>query len=105
MTSLKDKIITALKESGMLDEKKLNDLLQKGEGSETELIRHLLDGEIIQEDDLLNLLSHELEIPPIDIARVKLEKKFMDLIPEKVIRQHNLIPLSKIGKYGMFQSL
>ncbi|MBD3426186.1 MAG: type II secretion system protein GspE [Candidatus Omnitrophica bacterium] len=97
--TIREKIIDALKESGLIEQKKLDSLIKEsGQGGERDIVKKLISGEIIDEDHLLPLLSQALGIPSIDMSRVNLDKESMSLIPEKVMRRHGFIPISRIGK-------
>ncbi|MGB2600475.1 MAG: GspE/PulE family protein [Candidatus Omnitrophota bacterium] len=97
--SIRDKILTALKESGLVDQKKLTSLLKEGrQGGDKDIVKRLVDGDIVSDEHLLPLLSVALGIPPIDMSRVNLDKDAMSLIPEKLMRRHVFIPISRIGK-------
>ena len=97
--SIREKIISALRESEFVDKKRLEAFIKESRpGGEGDIIKRLIDGELIPEDQLLVLLSRELGIPPIDMSRVTLDKEAMGLIPEKVMKRHIFAPISHIGK-------
>ncbi|MFC1548940.1 GspE/PulE family protein [Candidatus Omnitrophota bacterium] len=97
--SIRERIIRALKESDLVDKKHLDAFLKEGrQGEEKDVIKRLLEGELMPEEQLLVIMSQELGIPPIDISRITLDKEAMSLIPEKVIKRHIFAPISHIGK-------
>ncbi len=51
----------------------------------------------ITERDLLIILSRELNVPPIDLSKYKIDPKVAQLVPEKIAKQYELVPLSKMG--------
>ena len=51
----------------------------------------------VSEKDLLSLLGQELDIPPIDLSRFKIDPQIAKLIPERIARQYHVIPISQIG--------
>lgn len=96
--TLREKILTVLRESGLADEKKLEGvLLQAKKKNEAVSIKMLSESGIVSEEDLLRVLSRELGIPPIDTSRVVLDPKVMELVPEKIAKRYSVVPLSKIG--------
>ncbi|MFH1309202.1 MAG: GspE/PulE family protein [Candidatus Omnitrophota bacterium] len=97
--SLKDKILNALKEDGLIDEKRLNDLsAEVSAKNESEVIKMFTETDLILDMDFLTILSRELNIPPLDISRLTFNEQSMGLIPERLIRRYSIVPLSKIGK-------
>lgn len=96
--SLRDKILSALKESGIVDEKRLEDIAKNAKKkNEAVNINTLLESGIVSEEDIMNILSRELDVPPIDMSRVTVDPEVMKLIPEKLARRHTVIPLSRVG--------
>ena len=93
--SIQSRIVNALLESKLIDESALKAIL--GKEKEKDVIRKLADSDAISEEDLLVVMSLELDIPPIDLARVKLDPKLIDLIPEKIAERYNVAIISRIG--------
>jgi type IV pilus assembly protein PilB len=97
--SIKDRVLDALRQSGLADEKKMADLIRQAELKQEAIgIRVIAESGVVSEEDLLRIISMELRIPPIDLSRVVLDEKLLRSIPEKLIRRHHVIPLSRIGK-------
>jgi len=53
----------------------------------------------VTQQDVVMILSNELNIPPINLARYKIDFAVIDLIPERIAKQYLLIPISKIGNH------
>ncbi len=98
--TIRDKIIDAILERKLVDGDRLKVILDEGrKDRESNVIRKLMDSDMISDRDLLIVLSQELNIPPIDMTRVALDPKMMELLPEKLVRRHNVVPLSRIGDH------
>ena len=69
--------------------------IQKRSGGS--LGRILVDQGFITNKALMVAVSEQLDIPPIDLSKYKIDKELLKLIPEKVARQYSVLPLSKIG--------
>lgn len=69
-------------------------LLQKEKGGRLSEILIALG--FVNERDLKIALSKSLEIPPINLDRIKVDKTILALIPERVARFYQVVPLSKI---------
>src|SRR5262245_39170237 len=57
----------------------------------------LVERQLISEKELMILLVRELHIPSIDLSKYKFDPNLKSIIPEKIARQHNIIPISKLG--------
>jgi type IV pilus assembly protein PilB len=57
----------------------------------------LVDQGYISQKSLVAAVSAQLDIPPINISKYKIDKEILKFIPEKVARQYFVLPLSRIG--------
>jgi len=94
---LKDKVLEALKARPGFDEKKfeLALKLQKEKGGNLSGI--LVESGVISQKELMLIFSKQLNIPPINLNRYRIDPALLQLFPEKTMRDHKVIPLSKIG--------
>ncbi|MCX5699358.1 MAG: GspE/PulE family protein [Candidatus Omnitrophica bacterium] len=69
--------------------------LQKEKG--VPLRRVLVDEGIITEEVLLSLFSEQLYMPTLRLAKFRFDAEVINLIPERMAKLYNTIPLSKIG--------
>jgi type IV pilus assembly protein PilB len=69
--------------------------LQKEKG--IPLRRVLVESGIITEDVLLSLFSEQLYLPTLRLAKFRFDTDIVNLIPERMAKLYNTIPLSKIG--------
>ncbi len=75
-------------EEALLEEKKTGAPMRK----------ILLKLGIISEEDMVNFISDQLNIPKIELSNYLIDSKVIDLIPEDLARKYQLIPILKIGK-------
>jgi len=94
----KEKLIEALKESKLLNEKQLKKALDISKKKGGNLGAILIEQDLIKEKDLAFLLSSSLNLPVLNLSRFKIDSEIIKLIPEKLARQYNLIPVSLMGK-------
>jgi len=94
---LKDKILEALKTQHGFDEKKFEEALNLQKERGGSLSRILVESGLISEKELMLILSRQLNVPPINLRRYKLDPSLLQLFPEKIVRGHKIVPLSKIG--------
>lgn len=95
--TVKERLVEVLIESSLIKEKDLETALalQKKQGGG--LGKILVKQGLISEKDLLIVLSQQLNIPPIDLSKYKINPRIAKLIPERLARRYWLIPMSKIG--------
>jgi len=96
--SLKDKLIEALKSSNLVKEEELNRAIEVHKTRGGTLGRILVEEGAITQKDLLVVLSRQLNIPPINLSRYKVNPEVIKLIPEKIARRYKLCPISTIGE-------
>jgi len=95
--TFRERLTSLLLKSNLVDKKKLENALsiQKKEGGALSQI--LVREGWISEKELLSLLGQELDIPPIDLSRFKIDPEIARMVPERIARQYHLIPISRIG--------
>ncbi len=98
MESTRDKIFKAIRQLPNINPSDLDALMRADRGKDGSLIKTLIKQGFISEQDLLVLLIRELRIPSIDLNKYRLEERLKELIPEKVARQYNVVPLSSFGE-------
>lgn len=95
--SLKDRLIQALIDNKLISEKDLvrATSLQVKEGGS--LAKIMVKEGILKEKDILSIMSKELNIPPINLSRYKIEKECAGLISERMARHYRLLPICRLG--------
>lgn len=95
--SLKDKLTDILIKGNLLKKKDLEKALETQKKSGGSLGKILIEQGAISQKNLVVAMSSQLDIPPIDLTKYKIDKELVKIIPEKIARQYTLLPLSKIG--------
>ena len=95
--SLKDRLMDILIKGNLLTKKDLDKALEIQKKSGGSLGKILVDQGLVSQKNLVVAMSSQMDIPPIDLAKYKIDKDLLKLIPEKVARQYVLLPLSKLG--------
>ncbi|MFA6216304.1 MAG: ATPase, T2SS/T4P/T4SS family [Candidatus Omnitrophota bacterium] len=98
MQTLKDTIIDVLIKGKHLTQEQLEKAVLIQKQKHVSLRRVLVENGFISEENLLSLLSTQLYIPTIHLAKYKVDVEIIKLIPEHIARQYNVIPLSQIGR-------
>jgi type IV pilus assembly protein PilB len=98
MTTLSDRIIEMLKKSGQISEEELRKAVEACKKEEkTKLSQVLVQKNLITEKELFSLISLELKIPFLNLARYRVSSEMAQILPEKLARKHKVVPISKIG--------
>ncbi len=96
--TLKNRIINALVKSLNIKKKDINDAVKLQEAQGISFDRALIEQGLMNEDDLLEAIVKELQIPFIRLKKYKIDPALQAFIPEHIARQYHIIPLSKLGE-------
>ncbi len=97
METTRERILKAIKALPNIDHGALDTVLFSKEDRRSGLIRKLLDQKIVPEQELLVILVKELKIPSIDLSKYRIDEKLKSIIPEKVARQYDVVPISSFA--------
>ncbi|MFH0918347.1 MAG: type II secretion system protein GspE, partial [Candidatus Omnitrophota bacterium] len=97
MHSLKENIIAILLKSRQITKAQLERALSLQKEKGVPLRRVLVEEGIITEEILLSLFSEQLYMPTLRLAKFRFDSEVINLIPERMAKLYNTIPLSKIG--------
>ncbi|MEK7868108.1 MAG: ATPase, T2SS/T4P/T4SS family, partial [Candidatus Omnitrophota bacterium] len=97
MYSLKERLMELLINNKVISRSQLDNALkiQKEKGGSLKTI--LVQSGFITEKDLMAVLSQGLGIPPISLARFKIDPELLKLIPRDVANKYQIMPVSKVG--------
>ncbi len=97
-SSIQNRIIDALAKSGLVEKDRLQAILSESRaGADSDIIKRIIDSRVVSDRDMLCILSRELDIPPIDLSRVKIDKQVREAVPEKIAKKYNVVPVSRLG--------
>ena len=94
VASLKERLTTLLVQSHLLTQEKLENALKIQKEKKERIGDILVDLGYISRDNLLEVLSTELNIPAIHLSRYKISPEVLKLIPKKAAEHYCLIPIS-----------
>ena len=95
--SLKEKILKIFIDKHLLKEADLEKALKAQREKGGSLSDILVELGLISRDDLMVALSQELDIPPINLSRYKIDPNVIKLIPKKIAKRYRMIPISKMN--------
>jgi type IV pilus assembly protein PilB len=82
-----------LLDNGLLTPEQLDAALSEQKRQRKPLGQVLLSQGLVDEKALAGVLSEHFRVPQIDLARARVEKDALALIPESYARQHTILPL------------
>ena len=97
MSSFKQRIADILISQKAATKEQLDELVSESSRNGKSFARLLIERRIIAEAELTELLSKELGLPMISLAKYRIDPAVAKLVPERLARQYNLIALAKFG--------
>jgi len=95
--SLKEKILKIFVDNQLIKQDDLEKALKVHREKGGSLSDILVELGYVSKSDLMVALSHELGIPPINLTRYKVDPNVIKLIPKKIAKRYQIIPISKMG--------
>ncbi|MEA3305249.1 MAG: ATPase, T2SS/T4P/T4SS family, partial [Candidatus Omnitrophota bacterium] len=95
--SLKERLNKILLEKKLITSDKLKEALNTQKDKGGKLSDILINSGLIDGKDLMIVLSEELSIPPINLSRYKIDPSVIKMVPRKLARHYQVVPISKIG--------
>ncbi len=86
-----------LVQDGLLDEGTAQEAYEKAESKKIPLVRYLVENNILDSISIANAASQEFGIPLFDINAMDLEQCVHNLVDQKLIQKHSVLPLYKRG--------
>jgi len=95
--SLKERLREILIGSNLVTKADLDKAIQIQKEKGGKISEILVKQGTISEKELMLVLSEQLDTPPMDLSKFKIDPEMIKAIPERVARYYQLIPISKIG--------
>jgi type IV pilus assembly protein PilB len=97
MKSFGERIADILIEDGLLENAQLEEILEIQKTQGGRLLKLLLDKKYVTEQDMMISMGRCLGTPPINLARMRITKEVLDLVPKDIAKNHQLIPVARLG--------
>jgi len=95
--SIRKRLNKALIKKGVITEPNLKKALEIQKLRGGKLSDILVKHGYVDKKLLMSVISEELGVPPIDLSRYKIEPALIKLIPKKIAKHYQIVPISKIG--------
>jgi type IV pilus assembly protein PilB len=89
---------TILAKRGLVPQQQVDDALARAEQDKKSLTEVLVGGGQASENAIIGCVAEELNLPPIDLNKVEVDKEALELIPEDLANYYQVLPIAKIGK-------
>lgn len=97
MSTLKERIQSILLREKLICPDDFKRALEEQKVSGGALSKILVDKKLIDEDQLAFLLSEGLQLPIINIARLKIDPSVATMLPIETLRKYQILPVSRLG--------
>ena len=81
-------------EAGHVGEKELDIALNEQKKRGKRIGQVLIELGYLTEDKLLPILGKQLKVPFVDLSKTEINPEVLKMVPEKICRKHNLVPIS-----------
>lgn len=82
-------------EQKILDEKSLQAALVEIKESQSSLEQYLLDKHLVTEEMIYQAVATELKLPFINLEKIKIDEKILNLLPESIATKHGVVAFEK----------
>ena len=82
----------------LLDEPAAIKALEQSRKENLPLVAYLVDNKLVRDKDIARLASRSFNLPLLDIEALEVDKSVVQLVEEKLLRQHFALPLYKRGR-------
>jgi type IV pilus assembly protein PilB len=92
-----ERIAEVLIEDGILSPAQLEEVMEIQKKQGGRLLKLLVDKEFVTEQDMIIGMGRCLNVPPINLARLRIPEEVMDLVPKELARSRKVAPVCKLG--------
>ncbi len=99
MFSLKERLRELLIDTQVIKEEDFRRALEEHKQFGGEFSKILVKRNLIQEDQLTLILSEGLDLPPVDITRLKINPEILRSFPQELALKYQVIPIARTGDH------
>lgn len=93
----KEKLAELLVEEKRVTADKMRELNALSRTQRKTIFQLIMENEIMREDDIIDFLSHKLQVPMLNLQSLRVPKDLIKSIPKKIVDRYQILPLSRIG--------
>lgn len=91
------KVLNILTRHEILGESQKEEIIEIAGKSDQTVDQVLIDNEYIDEESYIGCIASSVNLPPVNLKKVKPDITFKDEIPEDIVQYHNVFPISRVG--------
>ena len=95
MLTTTNRIYDLLAATGLIDESRLQDILNQARDNGMPVCRAILENSEVKEEELLEQLSGPINLPFQRLKEIEIEEEILSRLPTKAIFQYNIVPLDE----------
>ncbi len=99
MSSFKQRLADILVAQKLATREQLSPLLEESSAKGKNFARLVLESKLVNESVLSELLAQSLGLPLISVLKYRMDPEVARLIPERLARQYQVVPLAKLGDH------
>ncbi len=85
-------------DAGLIKESQFDKVLKEAQKKDKKIEELLVEKNLIPQEDLIRLEAYILGIPFVNLEKEKVDPKVLEIIPEPIVRSHNIVAFRKKGK-------
>lgn len=87
-----------LVEKGLIDLSQLEEARREKKSKGSHLTSVLVEKNFVSDEDVVNILSEEYNLPIIDLSKFEIDPDLIKLVPRRICEKHRVIPIQKAGR-------
>lgn len=92
-----ERIADAMIEDGLLTQAQVDELLVKQKKEGKRFLNLIIDEKLVTDQDMVVCMGRVLNTPPVNLARVGVDKDLADLVPKEMATNHKVVPVARLG--------
>src|SRR6195952_991900 len=95
--SFGERIADVLIEDGLLLPSQLAEAMEVQKKQGGRLLKLLTDNQYVTEQDMVISMGRCLDVPPVNLSKIRVPEEVQDLVPKDMARQYKLPPVCRLG--------
>jgi type IV pilus assembly protein PilB len=91
----KNPVIEALLKASRLTNEQLKQAEIESQSTNENIEQVVVSMGLLKEDEIGTLLENYFRVPYVDLAKLKIEQEILNLVPENIIKEYDVIPIAK----------
>ena len=93
----REKLAERLAEKGKVQAAQIKSFVETARKEKKSVFQVLVEKEVMKEDEVIDFLSDQLQIPMLNLGALRIPKEVIALVPKKLAEKYQIFPLSQIN--------